>query len=94
MRAQYDWDADCLYIQLTDEPVSRTETLDAGTLVDLDRRGQLRGIEVIRPARPWPLEKIINRYPLSEQDARILRQLPSPGQGERYLYGPEPLVAG
>lgn len=58
MKLTYDHEDDALYVKLVEgERVSRTEQLDTGTLVDLDRFGRVLGIEVIRPARRWPLEE-------------------------------------
>ena len=47
--------------------------MDAGTLVDLDAAGNVIGIEVINPDRPWPLEAILSRFAVSEEDAHELR---------------------
>ena len=77
----YDLDADALYIRLADHPVARTVQLDAGTLVDLDADGALVGIEVIQPQRAWPLDDILARFAVSEDDARGLRAyFPHPSQ--------------
>ncbi len=75
MKVTYDQQADALYIELDDAPVSRTVHIDRGTLVDLDAQGRLIGVELIRPARPWPLATILNRFPLDPNSARILRLL-------------------
>jgi uncharacterized protein YuzE len=75
MKVTYDQQADALYIELDDAPVSRTVHIDRGTLVDLDAQGRLIGVELIRPARPWPLATILNRFPLDPDSARILRLL-------------------
>ena len=75
MKLTYDKTADALYIELRagDETVSRTEQLEAGTLVDLDRFGQVMGIEVLRPSRRWALEAIVERFGVAEHDAAQLR---------------------
>jgi uncharacterized protein YuzE len=63
MKVQYDQAADALYITLAEGvQVSRTVQIDAGTLVDLDRFGNVRGIEVVRPGRTWPLDEILSRF--------------------------------
>lgn len=69
----YDLDARALYIELADRQAARTEQVDAGTLVDLDSAGNVIGIEVINPERSWPLEEILDRFAVAEQDARELR---------------------
>ncbi len=67
MRLNYDQDADALYVKLVEgERVSRTEQIDRGTLVDLDRMGRVLGIEILRPARRWPLSEIVERYTVPE----------------------------
>ena len=75
MRIAYDSQADALEIVLMDGIVARTLELDAGTLVDLDEHGRLLSIEIIRPARHWPVEEILARYDVSSEDARTLRRI-------------------
>lgn len=60
MRYRYDTDADAIYVTISDEIVTRTETLDDPTvLVDFDGSGQPVGLEVIHPRRPWPVLAIL-----------------------------------
>lgn len=69
----YDREADALEIRLVDGvAVDRTEQLEPGTMVDLDRRGRAVAIELIRPARPWPLDEIVERFHVDEETARVL----------------------
>lgn len=76
MRLHYDKEADALEIELVVDAVSaRTEQLDAGTLVDLDEQGRLVSIEVIRPAREWPLHEVLERFDIAPDDARVLESL-------------------
>jgi uncharacterized protein YuzE len=77
MRLKYDQAVDALYITIveSDEPVSRTEEIEPGTLLDLDRFGALRGIELIQPGRVWPMDDIFDRFELTEADIGILRAL-------------------
>jgi uncharacterized protein YuzE len=75
MKVTYDQQADALYIELDDAPVADTVHIDRGTLVDLDHQGGLIGVELIRPARPWPLATILSRFPADPSDARLLRLL-------------------
>lgn len=75
MRLNYDRDADALAIVLAEGTVERTVQLDAGTLVDVDASDQVLTIEVIAPARIWPLEEIEARWNLAEDDRRVLRNL-------------------
>ncbi len=78
----YDQTDDALDISLAHGEVARTEQIDSGTLVDLDERGRVLSIEVIRPARPWPLEPILQRYSVGDDDARLLHSLRSGVFGE------------
>jgi uncharacterized protein YuzE len=71
----YDDDADALYIAITDSPIARTRRFDEGTLVDLDESGQVVGIEVLRPARDWPLEEIEASFRLGRDNTAILDSL-------------------
>ena len=69
MKLKYDQETDALYVRLVDgERVSRTEQLDTGTLVDIDRLGRVLGIEVLRPARRWPLDEIFTRFGVDPND--------------------------
>jgi uncharacterized protein YuzE len=75
MNVAYDQQADALYIELEAAEVARTVQIDRGTLVDLNHQWRLIGVELIRPARPWPLDTILNRFPVDPADARILHLL-------------------
>jgi uncharacterized protein YuzE len=87
MKVHYDQTADALYITLAeDTPVSRTVQIDSGTLVDLDRFGHVRGIEVIRPGRTWPLDEILSRFPVAEVDAHLLRELQAQPNSRPYAF--------
>lgn len=74
MRFSYDSAVDALDIKILEGSlVSRTEQIDAGTLVDLDAQGHVLSIEVIRPARRWPLDEILARFDVSEEHVEVLR---------------------
>ncbi len=71
---QRDYDADALYIELAeDAAAARTVEIDPGTLVDLDDNDRVIGIEVIHPARPWPLDEILARFDIPAREAGELR---------------------
>ncbi len=76
MILKYSDTADALYIYLK-PGVSPThgEEIDHGTIVDLDDSGAVVGIEVLNPARDWPLETIAERYGLDMADHLQLRTL-------------------
>lgn len=71
----YDYEADALYISLAAGTVARTDEVEPGTLVDVDTAGAAQGIEVLHPARSWPLEKIIGRYRIGSDAAAMLRAM-------------------
>jgi uncharacterized protein YuzE len=48
--AQYDRDADALYIRLLDADVARTIEVDDYRILDLDEHGHVVGLEVLYPA--------------------------------------------
>lgn len=73
IRQSYDLDADALYITVTDGKIARTTEIDPGTLVDLDAVGSVVGIEIIGPQRAWPIQQILESFPISGKDADQLR---------------------
>ncbi len=76
IRYRYDQNADALDIRLREgATVARTEQIDSGTLIDLDQDGDVIAIEVVRPARRWPLSEILERFTVDEGQAEILRSL-------------------
>ena len=76
MQFEYDQESDALYIRLVEDAmVARTEQIDAGTLVDVNEGGAAVGIEIIRPARPIPVNEIADRFPLIGDEIRVLRSL-------------------
>lgn len=63
MILRYSDTADALYIYLQPGVTpTRGEEIDSATIVDLDESGAVVGIEVLNPAREWPLEVIAERY--------------------------------
>jgi hypothetical protein len=52
-----------------------------------DTDGRLIGVELIRPARPWPLAGILGRFPTDASAARLLRLLErATGDNGTYTY--------
>jgi uncharacterized protein YuzE len=70
-----DEKTDALYIYLSDGRPAATRQIAQGTVVDLDADGRLIGIEVICLHRAWPVEEILEAYPVSEADETRLRRL-------------------
>jgi uncharacterized protein YuzE len=93
MNIRYDQVSDAAYIILLEgEAVSRTEQVDTGTLVDLDRLGRAVGVEVIRPARDWPLDSILDRFQVDPHAGNLLRALWH-GEPRRFPFEPAQVAA-
>lgn len=73
LHTSYDTEADAAYFRIRTGEVARTEHVDGWTIVDVDAAGQLLGIEVLHPARMWPIEDIVDRYAIDELDLTMLR---------------------
>jgi len=83
---EYDARVDALDITLSDGVVTRTLQLDPGTLIDLDAAGTLVSIEVIHPARDWPLADITEGYQLDPEDVAVLESLWGGSEGRPYPF--------
>jgi uncharacterized protein YuzE len=88
----YDNEADALAIRLADGIVDRTVEVEPGTLVDVDAAGSVLVIEVIQPARRWPLDEVLARFEIEDADAAILRGIQG-GDDVLSLVELAPLVA-
>ena len=86
MNFSYDYSADALYIELTGSIVAQTHQIDAGTMVDVDNFGKVVGIEVLQPARDWPLEEIKARFEFSKNEKAILDSLWGENPGRLYPF--------
>lgn len=53
----------------------RTIEFDTGTLVDVDESNNIVTIEVISPARRWPLDEIAATFEIDEASLRVLREM-------------------
>ena len=74
------------YIGVSDGVVSRSVDYDRGTVVDVDASETIVGIEVIRPARSWPLDAIARDYRIDRADMEILSSMW--GTSSVYPYAP------
>lgn len=88
----FDIDADALYVQISTEPVARTADLDQGSLVDLDAEGRVVGLEIIAPARRWPIEDFLQRFEVPLDAVATLRSIYqlAPGRDTH----PQPITGG
>jgi len=72
----YDNDADALYVTLRiGADAASTHEIDEWTFVDVDLTGAAIGVEVIHPARDWPLHEVLNRYDVSADDQALLEAM-------------------
>ena len=53
MRADYDSEADALYVRPTEGGVARSIELGCRMVVDLDEYGRARGVEFVTPGHPF-----------------------------------------
>lgn len=72
MRLTYDLEADTLAVELAEGAVACTVEVDSGTLVDVGADGCIRSIEVLHPARRWPLDEVLGRFALEPSDRAML----------------------
>jgi uncharacterized protein YuzE len=75
MRLEIDVDSDAMYVYLSDEQPRTQEELPSGVIVDLDDRGAVVGVEILRAAAGWDAEEILRRYAVTPVDADSLRYL-------------------
>lgn len=47
MKITYDKEADAIYIKLTNEKFSKTKIIDKNTILNLDEKGNVIGIELL-----------------------------------------------
>ncbi len=72
IKLTYDTEADALLIELAAGAVERTIEVGRGTLADLDAEGRVLALDVIRPARPWLLDSVLERLELEAGDRAML----------------------
>ncbi len=71
-KVSLDANADALYVQLGEQRVHSSIEMDPGTLVDVDEDGAVVGIEVLRPARDWPLDQVLEQFTIGERERVLL----------------------
>jgi uncharacterized protein YuzE len=54
MNVTYDSDADAMYIKLTSEKFSKNKIIDENTILDLDKNGNVIGIELLFVSKHLP----------------------------------------
>ncbi|MFJ6900096.1 DUF2283 domain-containing protein [Streptomyces hokutonensis] len=71
----YDLDADAMYLQVSSEIVHHTVEVDSGTMVDVATDGSVVGIEIVTPARNWPIDRMLVEFEISDEATALLRSL-------------------
>ena len=97
MESTYDTDADALYLMFAGGPIARTRTIGDGMMVDEDATGGLVGIEVLCPARDWPVRTILDTYEFTPLDRELLMSLyaghaPRPVPTTHHTHGTAQLI--
>lgn len=54
MKVTYDPDADAMYVKFTNEKFSKTKVIDDNTILDLDKNGNVIGIELLFVSKHLP----------------------------------------
>jgi uncharacterized protein YuzE len=65
--AQYDPEADALYVRLRDGERDRAIEIDDALYVDVDAEGRALGIEILYPELGMDLEAVASRFQLHDQ---------------------------
>lgn len=58
MRVRFDEHADALYVRLDESPVVESEEVRPGVVLDLDERGEIVGIEILRVGQRLPTAEL------------------------------------
>ena len=60
MKIEYDKKADALYLQIQEKYVAKSREIDDSTVVDLDRKGNVIGFEVLDVSKRYKLSDVCN----------------------------------
>lgn len=58
MKIEYDKEADALYVELNKNKIYKTREESDNFLVDVDKNGNVVGIEILNASKITPLEKL------------------------------------
>ena len=58
MEIRYDKDADAIYIKFKEGEFGSNKVIDRETIIDLDKKGNLLGIELLSVSKRIPLESL------------------------------------
>jgi uncharacterized protein YuzE len=71
IRAEYDREADALYVRFSDAAVAETVEVDDYRIVDLDADGRPVGLEVLYPATNLRIGKLASDFGFSDRLTEI-----------------------
>ena len=54
MKITYDKDADAMYIEFSNAEFAKNKIIDRNTIIDLDKNGQIIGIEILSVSKRIP----------------------------------------
>jgi len=84
MRWTYDMDANALYMRMSDAEIASQRELEDGTIVDLDEKGDLVGLDLVTPAIGFDWMQLFESYGIEEADrVAIVILMASPLLGRR-----------
>ena len=70
MKVTYDEEADAMYIKLTDEKFSKARVIDKNTILNLDKNGNVIGIELLFVSKHLPKnflsQVVVETFPAEE----------------------------
>lgn len=87
INVEVDSSADCAYVRLSNEPVSRTVEATSQVLVDLDVMNVVVGIELLAVDARLPFDDLVTKFHVRSEVVNKLRQVVSGGL-------PRPIVSG
>jgi uncharacterized protein YuzE len=58
MRVRFDQEADALHVRLDESPVFESEEIRPGVIIDLDQRGEVIGLEMLRVSQRLPMAEL------------------------------------
>ncbi|MGN6867079.1 MAG: DUF2283 domain-containing protein [Solirubrobacteraceae bacterium] len=77
--AEYDREADALYVQLADGARVHAIEIDDATYIDVDSDGRAVGLELLYPSIGMNLRPLVDRLALDSQLAEILQAITASG---------------
>ncbi len=58
MRVRFEQEADALHVRIDESPVFESEEIRPGVVLDLDQRGEVIGLEMLRVSQRLPTAEL------------------------------------